>query len=119
MPSPTPLPDLSVYYHVEAPDEKLDSLAEQLRKQSAVMAAYVKPAAEPAATAELMEMRGVNDMQPQTEEAPAVTPDFTANQGYLDAAPGGIDARYAWTLGGGGGAGVNIIDCEWAWNMTH
>src|SRR5690242_4382445 len=40
-------------------------------------------------------------------------------QGYLDAAPGGIDARYAWTVPGGTGTGVKIIDVEGAWNGSH
>src|SRR6266853_1548970 len=112
------VPDLSVYYHVEAPDEKLDYLAESFRQHGVVEAAYVKPPAEPAAAAPLR-MEGLNTMLPREEDAPPVSPDFTANQGYLDVAPGGIDARYAWTVAGGGGAGVNIIDCEWNWNRTH
>jgi len=35
------VPDLSVYYHVEAPDEQLDSLAESFRQHGGVEAAYV------------------------------------------------------------------------------
>src|SRR5262249_34678406 len=42
------VPDLSIYYHVDAPDEKLDDLAEQFRNHTAVAGAYVKPPAEPA-----------------------------------------------------------------------
>ncbi|MBF6052823.1 S8 family serine peptidase [Streptomyces eurocidicus] len=61
----------------------------------------------------------LNDMVPDAADAPPVTPDFTARQGYLDVAPGGIDARYAWTLPGGRGAGVRVIDCEWGWRFTH
>lgn len=33
-----------------------------------------------------------------TEDASGLTPDFTVRQGYLDAARGRIDARYAWTV---------------------
>jgi hypothetical protein len=33
--------------------------------------------------------------------------------------PGGVEARYAWTLPGGGGAGVRVIDLEWNWRFTH
>ena len=105
------VPDLSVYYRVEAPDKQLDKLAERLLQMDGIEAAYVKPPSEPA------QLR-LNDMTPQVEEPP-VTPDFTARQGYLDAAPGGIDARYAWTHGGGGGAGVRIIDIEGAWRFSH
>jgi len=108
----TPPPDLSVYYQVDAPDEKLDQLAERLRAHTDLIeAAYVKPSGEPPFI--------LNDMQPRQTDAPPISPDFTAHQGYLNAAPEGVDARYAWTLPGGGGAGVNIIDCEWGWRFTH
>ena len=40
-------------------------------------------------------------------------------QNYLDVAPGGVDARYAWTQPGGKGAGVNIIDVEGDWQLQH
>ncbi|OEU57550.1 MAG: serine protease [Desulfuromonadales bacterium C00003096] len=112
------VPDLSGYYHVEAPDEHLDGLAESLNQLDVVEAAYVKPPGEPPmATDEEMEV--LNDMQPRSEEPPVVTPDFTSRQIYLNAAPAGIDARHAWTLSGGRGAGVKIIDCEWGWHFTH
>ena len=110
-----PAPHL--FYHVDAPDENLDELAEELLKQDAVEAAYVKPAGEPP-SAPLAEF-DLNVMRPSSEDAPAVTPDFSTRQAYLDPAPGGIDARYAWTLAGGGGAGVRICDCEWGWRFTH
>lgn len=112
------VPDLSMYYHVEAPDERLDELAESLRQLDVVDTAYVKPPAEPPAVA-TEEIKVLNDMQPKAEEPPVATPDFTPNQIYLNAAPAGIDARYAWTLSGGRGGGVRIIDCEWGWRFTH
>jgi len=112
------VPDLSIYYRVRAPDEQLDELAEHLLEQETVEAAYVKPAAElPEETEESVEV--LNAMLPLAEEAPSATPDFTARQDYLDAAPEGIDARYAWTLPGGRGTGVRIIDIEGAWNFSH
>src|SRR5215216_4796184 len=36
------VPDLSFFYRVEAPEERLDDLAEQLREMEEVEAAYVK-----------------------------------------------------------------------------
>lgn len=108
----TEVPDLSVFYHVEAPDERLDDLANSLQQMEGIDAAYVKPPAEPA------EFR-LNNMAPQAEEAPVVTPDFTGRQGYLESAVVGIDAHYAWTVPGGRGGGVNIIDIEWGWRFTH
>lgn len=110
--------DLSLYYYVDAPEPQLEALAEELRKQPGVEAAYVKPEAEPPVAAPEVIQR-LNDMVPQIEALPAATPDFTARQVYLNAAPAGIDALYAWTLAGGRGAGVRVIDCEWSWNFTH
>lgn len=107
----TEVPDLSVYYRVEAPDERLDELATRLQELDVVRAAYVKPAAE-------IPLR-LNDMVHLATDAPPVTPNFTSRQGYLEAAPGGIDALYAATVTGGGGAGVRIIDIEGAWRFTH
>ena len=43
----------------------------------------------------------------------------SGNQGYLDPAPNGIDARYAWTVLGGDGANVNVIDFERGWTLDH
>lgn len=42
-----------------------------------------------------------------------------ANQHYLDAAPTGIDARYAWGFPGGDGAGVAFVDMERGWTFNH
>jgi len=103
-------PPLSLYYRVHGDATGLHALARDLRALPHVEAAYVKPAAEPG---------GLNDMQPKAGPAPAATPDFSVRQGYLDAAPGGVDARYAWTQPGGRGAGVQIIDVEAGWNFGH
>lgn len=40
-------------------------------------------------------------------------------QGYLDAAPDGVDARWAWTRPGGRGTGVSIVDIEQGWRVKH
>ncbi len=53
---------------------------------------------------------------------PPVSPDDdprSANQGYLAAAPGGIDARWAWANGVGDGVGVGFVDLEQGWTLTH
>ena len=105
-------PDLMSYYKVEAPDEQLDALAERLRQLDSVDAAYVKPPALPPLLVN-------SDAPPLAEEPPAVTPDFMPRQGYLDAAPAGVDARFAWTVPGGSGSGVRIVDVEGAWRFTH
>jgi hypothetical protein len=104
------VPPLSHYYRVDVEDHKLDDLAADVARSPHVKASYVKPAAA---------LAGLNDMQPKASPAPPVTPDFTARQNYLDSAPGGVDARYAWTLPGGRGTGVRIIDVEGGWNFSH
>jgi serine protease len=40
-------------------------------------------------------------------------------QGYLDAAPTGVDVRYAWGFPGGDGEGVNMVDMEQGWDLEH
>lgn len=121
------LADMGRCYHVEATEGRLDSLAQELAALPGVEAAYVKPAAELAkaqAPPQAKPATGkaepvvLNDMRPRAEEA-AVTADFTARQGYLGAAPAGINAQYAWTIPGGRGVGVRVIDCEWGWRFTH
>jgi hypothetical protein len=41
----------------------------------------------------------------------------SANQGYLDAAPGGIDARWTWNTADG--TGVGFVDMEQGWTLNH
>src|SRR5262245_47240402 len=103
-----PVPDLAPFYRVRADDERLDDLAAQLLQLDTVSAAYVKPAPEPAA---------VLDVTP--EALPPATADFSARQGYLRAAPTGVDADWAHTQSGGTGGGVRIIDVEGAWQLAH
>lgn len=120
----TALPDLSLYYRVEAPQDQLEDLCAKLSKAKGVEAAYVKPPAYPSAEAaaaleQPFEEEEINTMIPAEAEAPSTTPDFTSLQVYLGYAPAGIDARYAWTLPGGRGAGVRICDVEGGWNFAH
>jgi serine protease len=45
------------------------------------------------------------------------------NQIYLDAAPDGINAEFAWTIAGGDGggatAGLQFVDLEQGWTLNH
>ena len=85
----------------------------------------MKPPAELAVIAEAEDVlddtdlnEAINDMEPALE-APPASPNFTARQGYLNTAPVGVDARYAWRFPGGRGSNVRVIDLEWGWNFTH
>lgn len=120
------VPDLSLYYKVDAADESLDELVAQLAQCKSVESAYVKPPAYPSQQRAVAETGGaatggewVNIMQSLEADAPPITANFTARQGYLNAAPGGIDALYAATVAGGRGAGIGIIDIEGAWRFAH
>jgi subtilase family protein len=109
------LSELPSFYKIDVAPASVDALASDLARQAAIEAVYVKPGAEPAIWID----ETVAAPHPEAIDAPPVTPDFTARQLYLDAAPGGIDARHAWTRAGGRGAGVRIIDIEGAWRFTH
>jgi hypothetical protein len=99
------LGDLNLYYRVDALNAaEAAILLAQFNASDLVETAYVEPQPEPA----------VMDM----DDAPA-TGDYSPRQGYLDGAPGGIDARYAWNINGGAGQNVTVADIEGAWNTTH
>lgn len=109
--STVPLRDLSVFYGVQVEDDAMDELADALSNEPTIETAYVKPGAEPAVL--------MDEVLPQNQEAPPMTPEFSARQGYLAAAPEGVDAHWAWLQPGGDGQGVRIIDIEGAWRFTH
>lgn len=53
---------------------------------------------------------------------PLVNPaddDYNADQDYLDAAPVGIDARWAWTQPNSEGGGIAFVDLEQGWFPNH
>src|SRR5215210_1277701 len=111
-------PDLGLFYRVAAPEDRLAELADELLADPLVEAAYVKPPGEPPTTT-LETAEAINDMLPEPGDAPPATPDYVAREGYLGVAPAGVDARFAWSIYGGRGTGVKVIDCEWAWRFTH
>ncbi len=97
------LQDLSLWYRYELePGSDVASFVDQMLKTQGVDFVEVAPEASP---------------DPYILQA--VTPDFEANQGYLDVAPAGLDSYYAWTIPGGTGSGVTIYDVEREWNQTH
>ena len=48
-----------------------------------------------------------------------ITPDISSQQRYLDPAPLGVDARFAWTRPGGRGDNVRVTDIEYDWVTDH
>jgi len=113
--------NMHLYYHVEAPDEKLETIQKKLLKNDMIDGAYIKPKGEPpiAPDADMSPPENMEFFSTSDDGAPATPPDFRNRQIYLNAAPAGIDARYAWTKSGGRGKNVRIIDLEWGWEFNH
>jgi Subtilase family len=107
------LPDLTSFYRVVTSDEQLEEVASRLAETPLVDGVYIKPAPQPPVLFEDA------ILPPSPQEAPPVTPSLDARQIYLNAAPAGIDARFAATVAGGKGHGVRIIDIEGAWRFSH
>ena len=99
------LADLDLYYRVRVrpgtTQAGVDLLLESLNALASIEIAYAQPPPSVAV------------------DIPPTTPNFQPYQGYLNAAPQGIDALYAWTVPGGRGAGTAIVDVEGAWRTTH
>src|SRR5262245_3248445 len=101
----------NAFFQVVAPEEELKSLLERVQQHKAVQTAFIKP---PSTVPQF------NQMTPSGPSAPSsLTPNFQPQQGYLQPAPEGVDAMFAWQQPGGKGDGVNIIDLEWGWLFAH
>lgn len=110
------VPALETFYTLTVPDDhRAEQVAAELAKAAGVDGAYVQPEAFLA----VLGHGELHRVAPSPEPAPPVTPDFEPRQLYRAAAPGGVDVAYAWGFAGGRGAGVNVIDCEGAWRLTH
>jgi hypothetical protein len=97
--------DFRLFFLVRPPDEdeeeQLCALREQFHSWRSVEYAYVDAVGDPPGL--------LDDLDPGS---------FFGEQGYLDPAPAGIDAKFAWGLPGGDGAGVRFVDIEqgWSWD---
>jgi PKD repeat protein len=96
------LPDLTLYFDVDiaadaTADEKL-RLINEIKALDVVEVAYFEPV-------------------PSLPMAP--TPNWQSSQNYLEPAPIGVDAYYAWTAPGGKGETVKVIDIEGNWVESH
>ncbi len=108
------LPDLTLYNELKLPAnapaaERLDAI-NSLNSLDIIEIAYFQPAPSPAAFSNLPTL---------SFGAVQATPDWQANQYYLNPAPTGVDAYYAWNIPGGKGENVKVIDIEGNWNESH
>lgn len=72
------------------------------------------------------ELRGLQVVESAYRERTATDPvvnasddPYSQTQTYLDPAPIGIDARYAWTYPNGEGNGIGFVDLEQGWFPNH
>ena len=93
--------DFSVFYYVDAPPgTDLVSLVKVLLGWNSIQEAYI-------------------DQSGPDPVVNAADDPRSTSQGYLDPAPDGIDAEYAWGFTGGDGAGQRVIDLEQGWTLNH
>jgi len=114
-------PDLTGFYAITAPEAKYDEIIAALRTLRSVASVYRKPPADapqPPAPAPPPYSCEETACRPCCW-APERTPSFESRQYFLDPAPGGIDARHAWTRPGGRGQNVRIVDVEREWRFSH
>lgn len=94
-------PNFLTYFVIDCPpDINIDELVKVLQAWRLVQTAYFDPPGE--------------DPVVNAADDPR-----SPNQGYLDAAPDGIDAEFAWGFDGGDGAGQQVIDLEQGWTLNH
>ena len=111
------------------PEEKLNELREKAQRNTGkamadLNTAYIlrlpKGLNAAAIIDELNALDSIETAQPMPLPAPdPVVGNYQSLQGYLNAAPGGVDADYAWTQLAGAGGNVWIGDIESNWNFNH
>jgi len=107
------LEDMRRYFVATVPEAMESTILQEMRREPGVETVYSKPLAENPLAPPLDAEWGLR------VDAASAIPDFSSLQGYLEAAPGGVDARYAWRFPGGDGSGVAIVDVEGAWELSH
>ncbi|HEC85383.1 MAG: peptidase S8 [Candidatus Parabeggiatoa sp. nov. 2] len=111
------LADLRLYYEITHPVKgatynSVVNMLTDLNRLKSVEIAYAEPIPELAVVSYSVKEVSPADFTP--------TPNFEEMQAYLDSPPFGIGARdCAWTVQGGRGSGVKIVDVEVGWNTTH
>ncbi len=94
-------PNFLTYFVVDCPaGVSVEELVKELSSWRSVQTAYFDPPGDDPV------VNAANDPR-------------SPNQGYLDPAPDGIDAEFAWGFAGGDGAGQDVIDLERGWTLNH
>jgi len=107
-------PILASIYHVHASSETQRSeMQRALLNLDFIDAAYTKT--EP----ELAVMNDEEVVVNHTVSELINTPLYENMQGYLDEPPFGVGAKYMWSIPGGMGDDVTIVDVEGGWTLDH
>ena len=99
-----PLHSLTAYWRVDARHQMvhMEEITKQMNKLYAVDLAYEEL-----------------DVSQPMPDSPGDRHDYNIYQEYLNAAPVGIDARWAWEQPHGKGAGIGFVDLEQGWRLSH
>ncbi|PES10272.1 S8 family peptidase [Bacillus cereus] len=96
------------YYIVETQDDiDVQALLTKIEKSSLIETAYLQEEETPP-----------EERLPNLSVNPYDEPRLT-RQGYLEPAPLGINAPYAWSINGGDGKGITFVDMEYGWLLNH
>ncbi len=96
------------YYIVENQgDIDVQALLTKFEKSSLIETAYLQEEETPP-----------EERLPNLSVNPYDEPRLT-RQGYLEPAPLGINAPYAWSINGGDGKGTTFVDMEYGWLLSH
>jgi len=98
---------------IEVSARDVDAVLATLARDPSVEQAFVPPHV----SLPTLQVQGVFGYAPDPS-CPIKTPSFESYQGYLGAAPHGIDAPAAWARGAMG-QGVWFADVEGGWNAAH
>jgi subtilisin family serine protease len=99
---------LTLWWKLSVPAKQVDHELAVLAADPNIEEAFVEP------TVSLPSLPSAGD----GDSCPITTPSYSEHQGYLDPAPGGIDAPAAWRLNARG-SGVQFADIEGGWNAKH
>jgi serine protease len=116
-------PDLSLWFDIRVAGGRTEvaRLINELNALDAVEIAHPAPVVENAV------IDPPTHVAPAAAEAPVATaqrdglrsPNFVSRQGYLNAAPVGLNAAAAWNVPGGHGEGQHFCDVELCWTIDH
>ncbi|OUB88256.1 hypothetical protein BK784_29065 [Bacillus thuringiensis serovar medellin] len=98
------------YYIVQAPNNiEIELLLKKFETSPLVEEAYIQ---------EKQILTPPEIQLPNLSVNPYDNPRFK-NQGYLEAAPKGINAPHAWSIKGGDGKDTTFVDMEYGWLLNH